>query len=561
MKKVIFDNLMIADFHGKKAYSISFIEGINVVTSVQNKYGKSSIIKSLYHTLGAEVRFDADWGKERNLYVLDFKVDDKKYKMMRLVDLFLIIDGDGNVIKAASRVGILAPVLEEIFDFGIYLPNRRTTKMELAYPVMSYIPYYIDQDDGWNGLYNSFKKLGQYKTKDRTDSLYFHLGVYTKRYLQLKHEREQVETEKKAAELQYEQARISLRFIDYETNSIADLTDSTFEKEQQVSTKDIEDLVKKLNESRSRIQKLESELLQLNKQKDAIISIKSHEQEKAVTPVQCPNCGYTLDEEIQAIVFEKYQTESLKFALDQITYLIKDCSERLQAERAKHLKNQTELRVLEETKKQEASEFDLFVKIKGLSAIRSRLTSEISDLAVKIRDCSERIKEYNKRLRTMKSQEDIDASYAKNLKQRLISMNCWSENHADKLKLLKPIFAQGTQKNMVVLAQNLALFDVIFEEQTAQTLFPFVIDSPRANETDDNNSRIIIEQILGLTSMPQVILATLDFDRYYQGDKTGYKIITVTRERALLDTQIYMDNAQTISNYMGMFRSLLGFQG
>lgn len=561
MKKVIFENLLIADYHDKKAYNAVFAEGINIVTSPQNKYGKSSIVKSLYYTLGAEIRFDEDWGKEKNLYILDFKVDDEQYRMVRLISLFLILDGEGNVINATNRISELAIVLEKLFDFGIFLPNRHNDKLELAYPVMSYIPYYIDQDDGWNGLYNSFQQLGQYKTRDRTDSLYFHLGVYTKRYLQLKHEKEQVETEKKTAEMQYEQAQISLRFIDDETNSIADLSDSTFEKEQQVSIKDIEKLVRKLNESRSKLQKLESELLQLNKQKDAIQIIKTPAREATISPIQCPNCGYTLDKEIQAIVFEKYQTESLQFALDQITYLIKDCSNRLQLERDRHLKMQAELQILEETKKQEANEFDLFVKIKGLKAVRSRLTSEISDLAVKIRDCAERIREYNKRLKTMKSQEDIDVSYAKNLKLRLVAMNCWSEKYADKLKLLKTIFAQGAQKNMVVLAQNLALFDVIFEEQTAQTLFPFVIDSPRANETDDTNSQIIINQILGMTKMPQIILATLDFGRYYRGDTSDYNIITTTREKALLNEQDYKNDAQKISNYIGMFRSLLGFQG
>lgn len=42
---------------------------------------------------------------------------------------------------------------EELFSFAVYLPNKRTKKIELAPPVFTFLPYYIDQDKGWSGLY------------------------------------------------------------------------------------------------------------------------------------------------------------------------------------------------------------------------------------------------------------------------------------------------------------------------------------------------------------------------------------------------------------------------
>lgn len=57
MKKLTVNHLYIFSPSEKKAKHISFSAGINVVTSSKvdgNKKGKSILLKSIYHTLGAD---------------------------------------------------------------------------------------------------------------------------------------------------------------------------------------------------------------------------------------------------------------------------------------------------------------------------------------------------------------------------------------------------------------------------------------------------------------------------------------------------------------------------
>ena len=69
MKEVYFKEIMIADMQNETARIQPFEKGLNVVTSVDNHMGKSSLLKSMYYTLGAEVDFDSVWDKQSKLYV------------------------------------------------------------------------------------------------------------------------------------------------------------------------------------------------------------------------------------------------------------------------------------------------------------------------------------------------------------------------------------------------------------------------------------------------------------------------------------------------------------
>ena len=51
MKEVYFKEIMIADMQNETARIQPFEKGLNVVTSVDNHMGKSSLLKSMYYTL------------------------------------------------------------------------------------------------------------------------------------------------------------------------------------------------------------------------------------------------------------------------------------------------------------------------------------------------------------------------------------------------------------------------------------------------------------------------------------------------------------------------------
>ena len=90
MKEMYFDNILIADIVEKTAHFHKFEKGVNVVTSQDNHVGKSSLLKSLYFAMGAEVDFDNVWNKNTKLYVVEFYIDEIKFNVARWQKAFAL---------------------------------------------------------------------------------------------------------------------------------------------------------------------------------------------------------------------------------------------------------------------------------------------------------------------------------------------------------------------------------------------------------------------------------------------------------------------------------------
>jgi len=217
MKEVYFKNLLIADLQNHTARDQSFEKGLNVITSTDNHVGKSSLLKSLYYTLGAEVNFDPVWDKQSKLYVSTLAVDEKEYRIVRFMKRFAVFKGE-KLLKITDSVSKeLAPLLGEIFDFSVYLPNKNTDKVEMAPPAFSFMPYYIDQDNGWSGLYDSFAAINQYNRADRIKSLYYHLNIYTRGTVELMAKRDRLKDQLEVLEMESERLNTILTALREET--------------------------------------------------------------------------------------------------------------------------------------------------------------------------------------------------------------------------------------------------------------------------------------------------------------------------------------------------------
>lgn len=186
MSNMYFKSILIADIQKHTARLIPFEKGLNVITSTENHVGKSSVIKSLYDTLGAEVRFDTRWNKDTKLTAVTIDVDGTEYRVIRFIKKFAIFKGNELILLSDSVTKQLAPKFAEIFNFSVYLAKKDDNKRVVqAPPAFTFMPYYIDQDKGWNGLYDNFERMEQFAKPERAKSLYFHLGLYTKARIEL----------------------------------------------------------------------------------------------------------------------------------------------------------------------------------------------------------------------------------------------------------------------------------------------------------------------------------------------------------------------------------------
>lgn len=249
--------------------------------------------------------------QRQKLYVATLSVMGREYRIARFMKRFAVFDGDTLLKITDSVTNGLAPLLGEIFDFSVYLPNKETGKVEMAPPAFTFMPYYIDQDKGWSGLYDSFASINQYKSTDRIKSLYYHLNIYTKNTVELMAKRDCLKESQETLKAENDRLNIILSALREETANLppAD-TVSELEAQLEKPKKQIENLVKRIGTIRNEIQSLEATLHQhqynLQVIREYISAKNSTAENEDHKHHVCPNCGYIFDDEIFDLVRSNY---------------------------------------------------------------------------------------------------------------------------------------------------------------------------------------------------------------------------------------------------------------
>lgn len=158
---MIIESLYIIDFKEKTATSYEFSDGTNLIVSNGNKKGKSSLLKSIYYTLGFDIRqFPSGWNIGNKIFQLKVKLDDgSSHSITRQSDIYKV-DADDTPLNSKEY----SEWLQTILGMDMKLPNRQTKKLHSVYATALLLPFYIDQDDSWDGvLYRRVSDtLGQY---------------------------------------------------------------------------------------------------------------------------------------------------------------------------------------------------------------------------------------------------------------------------------------------------------------------------------------------------------------------------------------------------------------
>lgn len=560
MKEVYFKNLLIADLQKHTARIQSFEKGLNVVTSEDNHVGKSSMLKALYYTLGAEVDFDSVWDKHSKLYIATLGVGEKEYRVVRFLKRFAVFEGEKLLIITDSVTKELAPLLGEIFDFSVYLPNKDTGKVEMAPPAFTFMPYYIDQDKGWSGLYDSFAAINQYKSADRIKSLYYHLNIYTKGTVELMAERDRLREHMEALTIESERLNTILSALREETVNLppAD-TVSELEAHLAAPKKRIEQLVTQIGEIRNEIQSLETALrqhqynLRIVKEyvsvKDKVPEGDTHKQHI------CPKCGYVFDEEIFNLVRANYGSMNEDYMCQQIQLLINSVSDKLGIAKEQYVALRQQMRKEEVAYQAEKNEFDIYVRQRGLAASVRRFQKQLDEAAVGYQETDQQIKEINKELRKLPNRKEVEEKYIECVRLNIMTLDAWDPAYDGTIRLLKPIKAQGTLENKIILAQFVGLFQTMEYFKTGTTRFPFVVDSPRAKEASVSSSKDILKMIAQMKMLPQIILATIDYSEFESEMDATAKVIVLTEKRKLLNSNDFAENQEYITSLAEMLKN------
>lgn len=558
MSSMFFKSILIADVQKHTARFISFEKGLNVITSSENHVGKSSVIKSLYDTLGAEVHFDARWDKDTKLTAVIIDVDGIEYRVVRFIKKIAVLKGTELVLLSDSVTRQLAPKLAEIFDFSVYLAEKRAYKKVVqAPPAFTFMPYYIDQDKGWNELYDSFERMDQFAKPERAKSLYFHLGLYTKSRIELQAKKDRIKDEIKELQETEQRLAITVKALTEELNNIIP-ADNEEELERHLATpkKEIKILVQEIGRVRNKIQELNTALQQHENQLEII---KQFQQIPGVVEKKarhvCPQCGYEFDDDLYDLVRSNYNQSNAEYLRAQIELIVNNIRAELKKQDERYIELMAKLTEQEKVYDETQDAYDAYLRYRGLKNTVRKYSFELADNRLKQSDCEDEIKDINKELQKVPDKKELERTYIGFVKQNIIALSAWTQEYDGKIKLLKALNAQGSLLPKIILSQYNALFQTMAETNRSVIRFPFVVDSPREKESSVSSSKEILNMIVKITSLPQIILATVDYDTFDVDDGGNVNKIYLDTQFSILNEETYTERAEEIKGLYHLMTS------
>ncbi len=549
MNKMIFRDILIVDIINHVARYTSFMPGLNVVTSKENHVGKSSLLKSLYFALGAEVEFDNAWDKNSKIVAVRFIVNYNEYRIVRYNKKFAVFKNDFLFFMTESVTHDLSSIFEEIFDFSIYLLNKSNDKrIVLAPPAFTFMPYYIDQDKGWSNMYKSFKNMDQFEKSERLKSLYYHLGIYNKDTIEsmsecdrLKDEIEKLKDREKSVRSTIENLLLEIQ------NLIIVDNEEDFEKQLSIPNEQTKKLVNELGKARNHIQETQTKLYQHEYQYNMIKKYyKTHKNDSIMVEknIRCPKCGYKIDDNLDMMIRKNYNTSNEIYIIQLLELRIKSLKCELHQQKDEYVKLLSELKNKEKVFNKSQELYQVYIKHKGLGDTVKKYQYELEQNIQSQKQKVLRVKSINKLIRETDRIKVIEAKYIDFVKSNIIKLNAWHPSYEDKIRLLKPISAQGSLESKIVLSQYIGLFQTMQNINSSAIRFPFVIDSPRGQEASNSSSKEILKIISTIDFLPQIILATVDYNKYMDDSKSN--VILLEEDRRLLNRLTYENRKQEI---------------
>ncbi|MBY0120925.1 hypothetical protein [Bacillus sp. S/N-304-OC-R1] len=559
MNKLIIQKLIIFDIVEKKSKTVSFNDGINIVTSKGNQVGKSTIMKSIYYTLGAEVFFADRFNLKTKIHILKFDVRGVQYTFIRHGDVVAIKNGP-NLFKTSSA-SQLSTFVQEIIGFSVYLEDKQK-KYTIAPPVFYYVPYYIDQDHGWSSELKSFNNLGQFDKKSRDRLFYYHLTILDEDYGNKIKDKEKLDSD---IESERKKKNEILGLLTYINNNITsfnlelDLNILEIQRKEILSrykgySYDLNNIRRKILEYQEELFKIENVISNINS------TIKQNDKTKKEIihqfNVECPHCSNLFEIQDKDILKINYSIADLDASKLEMLDLREKVLDKLKKVKKDFNEYELKLKAIEEEKVNSEYTMEDILKFKGLHETRKQLNEQLASIVLELEIKLDSLKSIKDKLKVWHdSIASADSRYREILSENLIRFNTNEHSLPKNFTIGKNFKASGSGQVRVNLARVYSFIKLLEEYNQNGLKLPLVIDSPKGGEQSISNSELILELLTEKAHISnQIILATIDFEDFYTGDKKQFNIIKLkNNEYSLLSKEDYMANKKTIDFYISLY--------
>ncbi len=550
MNQLTIHQLYIFEPKNKLGKRVDFTRGINIITSDKkrgNDVGKSIILKSIYHTLGADSVFDDMWEEIPKVYIVKFSINDVYYYIYRSDKLFKIYNEKLELLFNTVHRGELADYLKELYGFSVKLPNKQTEEMEVAPPVYSYLLNYVDQDKMDGPKFESFNSLFQYK-KDKKAILFNHFGIYTDEYFETVEEIEKLKRKEKDLKDELLVITNMLKRVrgyleGYDAPNNLDLLRQQLEVKKAEYTVLINDMKKyknKLLSLRSDRVKLESDI------KDLHIWSKSKEKDiKIILDHQCPTCSQQIGDDFTIKLAQYSQLEDFLIMKNHLDTEMLQIEKQLLHNEEKYQLQIERLELFEKEMNLNSSEISDVLKHRGYLETQNNMLKESGTVQQKFEINQEEIKNKSKVLKKYKELEKKANVYYKHLMTESINRFDLKEISIDKVENINSSFnARGSNIPISTIIWYFNLLKVKFELNPDTIRFPLLLDSPNNVESDEEKETALFNFIFQNNNPnTQLIVSTLGFkEEEYEDIKFDKVTILEVRKYGLLNKEEYDQN-------------------
>jgi hypothetical protein len=535
MKRLVFEEIQILSYKERKAIKIPFNLKKTIIKGA-NQVGKSSLIKSIYYTLGATPQIiNPNWLKAEPITYLKIRIDNKKLSVLRYdKSKFAVVDDTGTITPHNFKS--LSHFLNKELDFNLVLTNRKG-EAENPPPTYLFLPFYIDQDKDWNESWNSFSNLSQFSSWKKP-LIDYHSGIRGNKYYETKSELDSTKIELDETKIEIETLNKILRGIKEKLNNEDfNITVDDFSNE-------ISELLAECEILKSDQNKLKQKLTDLYNHKsilDSRISIieKAIGETKADYKyalnyidevIDCPMCGahyennfnerfsIAEDEEKLGELHTELKIELVKINEDISKFDKSFLEKKIDFEKIEQLLN---------SKKEEIKLADI-IENEGKKKVNEIFRNEQNLVYQKIGEAKSKFDSLEKALKEInKDGEDrkqkIMTLYRSKLKLFLKELNIDETKTSEGIfeRMDAKINEQGSNLPRALLAYYFSFLHVMNKYSTS-TFCPIVVDSPNQQEQDGENRKAIMNFIYkNQPEESQIIIGLVDdIDTSLYGDDT-----------------------------------------
>ena len=541
MNSLFVNSLYIFDYKNKIAKNVNFEHGINIITSDKlrgNDVGKSILLKSIYHTLGADSIFDDKWQDDIKTYIVDINVYDNKYYVYRRESLFKVFNESFERLFTTNNRQDLGNYLSGIYKFKVMLPDRENEALEIAPPVYSYLINYIDQDKMDGTTFASFNSLGQY-SKYKENVIYTHFGLFDDIYYNAVKTCEKLKSSIKDKKSEKELIKNMLKKVDIYLSGL-DAPDDI-----NILNIELEDMKEEYYDIVVNLQKIKNNLIKIRNEKtDLELNIKEIETTKKEQEKKWRNNSLDKSDLDLKITYSN-QIEDLITIKDDLEIMILKCNKDLNKRENEYKNLLGKLSMYEEKMNINNQYISDVLKHKGYLKAKDDLLIDLKDIETSIEDLQTNFNKYDKIVKNYNSKKkEVNKTY-ENLMLECKKNFGLKEIKDDRFKNIGTNFkARGSNKPISTIIWYFNLLKVKYDYNKETIKFPLILDSPNNVELDDEKRISLFEYIFkNNIEDTQLIVSTLGFNKYDYKDINFNNIIELNNDKySLLNKEDYDKN-------------------